>query len=92
MIRAEKRRMAIITGAGEQVVNMARLAVVGSHAVNGVSELHSDILKGVVFKDFNEMMPEKFENVTNGITPRRWLLQANPHLADLITEAIGDGW
>ena len=85
-------RMAVMTGSGEQVVNMARLAVVGSHAVNGVSALHTDILKDVVFGDFNEMMPEKFMNVTNGITPRRWLLQANPHLSDLITEAIGDGW
>jgi len=87
-----KGRMAIMTGSGEQVVNMARLAVVGSHAVNGVSALHTDILKETVFGDFNEMMPEKFKNVTNGITPRRWLLQANPHLSDLITEAIGDGW
>ena len=85
-------RMAIMTGSGEQVVNMARLAVVGSHAVNGVSALHTDILKGAVFGDFNEMMPERFVNVTNGITPRRWLLQANPHLSDLIAEAIGDGW
>jgi glycogen phosphorylase len=85
-------RMKIITGAGDPVVNMARLAVVGAQAVNGVSELHTGILKERVFKDFNEMMPEKFVNVTNGITPRRWLLQANPQLAALITEAIGEGW
>ncbi|HEY3276647.1 MAG TPA: glycogen/starch/alpha-glucan phosphorylase [Syntrophorhabdaceae bacterium] len=88
----KKERMSILTGAGEQVIHMARLAMVGSHAVNGVSELHTDILKKSVFNDFYDLMPENFENVTNGITPRRWLLQANPHLADLITEAIGDRW
>ena len=87
-----KNRMAIITGDKERTVNMARLALIGSHAVNGVSELHTNILKERVFKDFYEMMPEKFKNVTNGITPRRWLQQANPLLAELITDAIGDGW
>jgi glycogen phosphorylase len=87
-----KDRMAIITGDKERTVNMARLALIGSHAVNGVSELHTSILKERVFKDFYEMMPEKFKNVTNGITPRRWLQQANPLLAELITDAIGDGW
>ncbi|MBA4417310.1 MAG: glycogen phosphorylase [Syntrophus sp. (in: bacteria)] len=87
-----KGRMAIITGDGERIINMARLAIVGSHMVNGVSELHTNILKEHVFRDFHEMMPERFDNVTNGITPRRWLLQANPQLAALITEAIGDGW
>ncbi len=87
-----KERMAIITGDGKRNVNMARLAIVGSHAVNGVSALHSEILKERVFKDFYEMMPEKFHNVTNGITPRRWLLEANPLLSGLITDAIGDGW
>ena len=87
-----KNRMSIITGDAERSVNMARLAIIGSHSVNGVSELHTDILKRSVFRDFNEMMPEKFKNVTNGITPRRWLLQSNPHLAGLITETIGDKW
>jgi starch phosphorylase len=87
-----KGRMAIITGDKERAVNMARLALIGSHTVNGVSELHTNILKERVFKDFYEMMPEKFQNVTNGITPRRWLLQANPLLSELITDAIGDGW
>jgi len=87
-----KNRMAIITGDVERSVNMARLAIIGSHSVNGVSELHTDILKQSVFRDFNEMMPEKFKNVTNGITPRRWLLQSNPRLSSLITETIGDKW
>jgi len=87
-----KNRMAIITGDGERSVNMARLAIIGSHSVNGVSELHTGILKQSVFRDFNEMMPEKFKNVTNGITPRRWLLQSNPRLSSLITETIGDKW
>jgi len=87
-----RNRMAIISGDGERVVNMARLAIVGSHSVNGVSQLHSDILKRSLFRDYFEMMPEKFKNVTNGITPRRWLLQSNPQLSRLITEAIGDKW
>jgi len=87
-----KDRMAIITGDKERNVNMARLALIGSHVVNGVSELHTNILKERVFKDFYEMMPDKFKNVTNGITPRRWLQQANPLLAELITDAIGDRW
>lgn len=87
-----KDRMGIITGDKDRIVNMARLAVIGSHAVNGVSELHTDILKQRVFQDFFDMMPEKFQNVTNGVTPRRWLHQANPLLSELITDAIGDGW
>lgn len=85
-------KTSIITGYGEKAVHMARLAVVGSHAVNGVSMLHSDILKSYVFNSFYTLMPEKFRNVTNGITPRRWLLHANPGLSALITETIGDGW
>ncbi|HOS59601.1 MAG TPA: glycogen/starch/alpha-glucan family phosphorylase, partial [Syntrophorhabdaceae bacterium] len=79
--KERKNRVAIISGNGERVVNMARLAIVGSHSVNGVSMLHSDILKQNLFRDFFEMMPEKFKNVTNGITPRRWLLQSNPQLS-----------
>lgn len=73
-------------------VKMANLAVVSSHSVNGVSQLHSDILKESVFHDFYTEMPEKFTNVTNGIAHRRWLNQANPALASLITELIGDGY
>jgi glycogen phosphorylase len=87
-----KEKMAIITGQKDRLIHMARLAIVGSHAVNGVSRIHSDILKDSVFNSFYTMTPEKFENVTNGITHRRWLLEANPALSKLITEAIGDGW
>jgi starch phosphorylase len=89
---ARKGRMGILTGDKDRSVNMARLALIGSHTVNGVSELHTNILKETVFRDFFEMMPEKFQNVTNGITPRRWLHQANPLLSELITDAIGDEW
>ncbi len=87
-----KTGTAIIDGEGEKVVHMARLAVVGSHATNGVSELHSDILRTAVFNDFYLMYPERFHNVTNGITYRRWLMEANSALATLITDTIGDGW
>jgi len=73
-------------------VRMANLAIVGSHKVNGVAALHTEILKNRVFKDFYEMFPEKFVNVTNGVTQRRWLLHCNPELAKLITRYIGDGW
>lgn len=87
-----KDAMAVITGNGERQVHMARLALLGSHTINGVSKLHSDILKKNVFNNFYIMSPDKFQNVTNGITHRRWLLQANPGLSGLITEAIGEGW
>src|SRR5437867_11843982 len=84
-------QMAVIDDT-EQAVRMANLAIVGSHSVNGVARLHTDILKSRVFADFNALYPRKFNNKTNGVTPRRWLLQANPELSDLISEAIGDGW
>ena len=71
---------------------MAHLAIVGSSSVNGVSQLHTDLLRTKVLRDFAEYWPSKFNNKTNGITPRRWLLKANPRLAQLITEAIGEGW
>ncbi|HXW68903.1 MAG TPA: glycogen/starch/alpha-glucan phosphorylase [Dissulfurispiraceae bacterium] len=87
-----KMAVALITGEGERWVHMARLAIVGSHTVNGVSELHSRILNEKVFNNFYLMTPEKFQNVTNGITPRRWLIDANRPLAGLITEAIGGSW
>ena len=73
-------------------VRMANLAVLGSHSVNGVSELHSKILKDSTFRDFSEMFPQRFNNKTNGVTPRRWLRQCNPELSGLITETIGEGW
>jgi len=87
-----RNNMAIITGDGERAVHMARLAIVGSHTVNGVSRLHSELLKTNVFPDFYLMFPERFQNVTNSITHRRWLLEANPELSELINETIGDGW
>ena len=86
------QRMSIIEEGPEQRVRMAHLAIVGGHAVNGVAALHTDILKADVFRDFYELWPQKFSNKTNGITQRRWLKKANPPLADLITEAIGEGW
>jgi starch phosphorylase len=85
-------RMSLIEEEGEQQVRMAHLAIVGSHSVNGVSALHTDILKQRVLRDFHEFYPDRFNNKTNGITPRRWLKKANSPLAYLITEAIGDGW
>ncbi len=73
-------------------VKMANLAVIASHSVNGVSQLHSDLLKETVFRDFYQVMPEKFQNVTNGIAHRRWLNQSNPGLAAFLTETIGEGY
>jgi len=86
------KRMSLVEEDGEKRVNMAHLAIVGSHAVNGVAALHSEIIKRDIFKDFAEMMPEKFQNKTNGITPRRWLLLCNPGLSDTIAEKIGEDW
>jgi len=85
-------RLSIIEEWPQKRVRMAHLAIVGSHRVNGVAELHSRILRDDLFPEFSEMFPGKFINVTNGITQRRWLLQANPSLADLITSVIGPGW
>jgi len=73
-------------------IRMAYLAIIASHKVNGVAELHTKLLRSTLFADFDRMYPGKFVNMTNGITPRRWLLQANPELSELITEHIGDGW
>ncbi len=86
------RRVSIIDEAHGKRVRMAHLAVVGSHTVNGVAALHSELLKSTLFADFNKIYPGKLTNVTNGITPRRWLNQANPKLTELIAKAIGDGF
>ena len=86
------RAMSIVEEEGGKRINMAHLAIVGSHAVNGVARLHSDLIKATLFKNFYEYFPEKFQNKTNGITPRRWLFLCNPNLSDLITDKIGDRW
>eukprot|EP00088_Acartia_fossae_P009385 TRINITY_DN1453_c0_g1_i2.p1 TRINITY_DN1453_c0_g1~~TRINITY_DN1453_c0_g1_i2.p1 ORF type:complete len:851 (+),score=260.68 TRINITY_DN1453_c0_g1_i2:61-2613(+) len=89
----EKMRvLSCIEEDGEKRVNMAHLAIIGSHAVNGVAAIHSDLIKKTLFKNFYELWPHKFQNKTNGITPRRWLLLCNPMLADVISEKIGDDW
>lgn len=85
-------RMSIIEESTPKRVRMANLCIIGSFSVNGVSELHSDLLRKHLFKDFYEFTPDKFNNKTNGITQRRWLLKANTRLSDLITSTIGDGW
>jgi starch phosphorylase len=86
------RRMSIIDEAGERYVRMAHLASAGSHAINGVAALHSELLKQTVLRDFYRLFPEKFCNVTNGVTPRRWMVLSNPALAALISRQIGDRW
>jgi len=85
-------RLSLIDEGGERYVRMAHLATVGGHHVNGVARLHSDLLKQTVMRDFAELWPEKFCNVTNGVTPRRFVALANPALAKLISGRIGDGW
>jgi starch phosphorylase len=86
------RRMSLIEEGEGRSVRMAYLAIVGSHAVNGVAQLHSDLLKSLVIPDFYELTPDKFQNKTNGVTPRRWLKKANVGLSNLISGRIGDGW
>jgi len=89
---ARLTRMSLIDESGERYVRMAHLATVASHHVNGVAQLHSDLLKKTVLQDFAQLWPEKFCNVTNGVSPRRFVARSNPGLADLITEHIGDSW
>ncbi len=86
------KRLSIIEESGDRRVRMANLACIGSHAINGVSKLHSDLLKTEVLKDFYDLWPERFSNKTNGVTPRRFLLLINPALANLISDAIGNNW
>ena len=85
-------RMSLVEEGRAEHVRMANLAIVGSHSTNGVAAIHSGLLRTVTVKDLAEMFPERFNNKTNGVTPRRWLRLANPALARAITEAIGDGW
>jgi starch phosphorylase len=89
---AKKRALSLIEEGPVQMVRMAHLAVVGSHSVNGVAALHTALLKKDLFPEFDELYPGKFNNKTNGITPRRWLLSCNPGLSHLITSKIGGGW
>ncbi|HUN27467.1 MAG TPA: glycogen/starch/alpha-glucan phosphorylase [Steroidobacteraceae bacterium] len=86
------RRVSLIEESAPKHVRMANLAIVGSHSTNGVAALHSELLRTTTVKDLAEIFPERFSNKTNGVTPRRWLLLANPGLAALITDAIGDSW
>ncbi len=86
------RKLSIIEEGNDKKVKMANLAIVGSHKVNGVAELHTKILKTRIFPHFNKIFPKKFINITNGITQRRWLKTANPLLASMISDKIGDGW
>jgi starch phosphorylase len=86
------KRMSLIEEGAEHKVRMAHLAIVGSHSTNGVAAIHSELLRATTVRDFAEMYPERFNNKTNGVTPRRWLLLANPPLARVITAAIGDRW
>src|SRR6202453_1427531 len=87
-----QRRMSIFTEDGERYMRMAHLAVIGSHHVNGVAQLHSELMRRSVFSGFAEMYPARFVNVTNGIAVRRWLKQSNPGLASLLTERLGSAW
>jgi glycogen phosphorylase len=86
------RRMSIVDETGGRRLRMAHLAIVGSHQVNGVSQIHTDLMKHTIFADFEDSFPGKIINITNGITPRRWLNQSNPLLSALITSRIGKGW
>ena len=84
--------MSLIEEGPSKQVRMAHLSIVGSHSVNGVSALHSRLVQTTLVPDFYRLWPERFNNKTNGVTPRRWLVQANPALSDLITRTIGDRW
>jgi starch phosphorylase len=86
------QRMSLINEEGEKFVRMAHLAALGSHAINGVAELHTELLKSNVLRDFYALSPEKFSNKTNGVTPRRWMVLSNPRLSQLLTARLGSGW
>ena len=84
--------MSLINEEGDRRVRMAYLSVVGSHRVNGVAKLHSQLMRETIFSDFAQLWPDRFTNVTNGIAVRRWLKQANPGLSQLLTEKLGFAW
>jgi starch phosphorylase len=86
------QRVSLVDEGGGRKIRMANLAIVGSHSTNGVAAIHSELLRATTVKDLAEIFPERFNNKTNGVTPRRWMLLANPALSETITEAIGDGW
>jgi len=90
--KEKRNNMRVISNEMDARIRMGNLGIIGAKKVNGVSELHSNLMKKTIFSDFNEQFPEKFTNVTNGITPRRWLRQCNRKLADLISDRIGDDW
>ncbi|HEY3395295.1 MAG TPA: glycogen/starch/alpha-glucan phosphorylase [Lacipirellulaceae bacterium] len=90
--QSRAQRVSLIEETPDHQVRMANLAIVGTHSTNGVAQIHSGLLRTRVVSDFAELFPERFNNKTNGVTPRRWLMLANPDLSSLITEAIGDGW
>ncbi|APR76388.1 Glycogen phosphorylase [Minicystis rosea] len=85
-------RMSIISDGSDPQVRMAHLAVVGSHSINGVAKLHTELIKSELLRDFHDIWPERFNNKTNGVTPRRWIMACNPGLSALITARIGDAW
>jgi len=85
-------RVSLVEEGAQRKIRMANLAIVGSHSTNGVAQIHSELLRTMTVKDLAEMFPERFNNKTNGVTPRRWLLSANPALSRVITGAIGEGW
>jgi starch phosphorylase len=89
---ARAQRLSLINESGEKYVRMAHLAALGSHAINGVAALHTELLKTSVLRDFYELTPEKFSNKTNGVTPRRWMVLSNPGLTKLLTARLGAGW
>ena len=89
---ARVERMSIVGERGDQTIRMAHLATIGSRHINGVAALHTELLKQDVLRDFSELWPERFTSVTNGVTPRRWVLLSNPKLAGLITKTIGEEW
>jgi starch phosphorylase len=89
---ARLARMSLIDEGGPRYLRMAHLATVGSHAINGVADLHTELLKSDVLRDFYEMWPHKFSNKTNGVTPRRWMVLANPRLSQFVSRAIGESW